>query len=384
MEVVVWGASRAVPWPDAVPQSPRSIFVLRNNDLGDLLIVTPLFEALRRRFPRAQIVVGVGEWNVDVLRMNPHISQVLVVNAPWHNKYTVPPVHGKLRNYFRNQRKALEYILFSAEARELARHKFSVGIDVLGSPWGSLLMLRAKIPYRIGVRGYDGGHTAVQQFVEFKANEHVGRSALRFSELLGAVQLPDCRPQIFLSDAERREGERRWKRREPGPSRDTTRIAVGPGAGLAEKAWPLDHYVRLVELMEGLGNVEIIALGGRQEWALAESLAGASQMARNLAGELSLRETFAVLAAADLVVCNSSMLLHAAAAFGVPTIVMLSDSFPSAREHDLQWGYETCRILGRDEDRQDVYTPEEAFAVARELIGGVDGPNAAGANIDRT
>ena len=47
--------------------APRSIFVLRSNDIGDLLAVTPLFEALRRRFPDAWIGVGTGGWNAPCL-----------------------------------------------------------------------------------------------------------------------------------------------------------------------------------------------------------------------------------------------------------------------------------------------------------------------------
>src|SRR5262249_21940553 len=162
-------------------------------DLGDLLVTTPLFEALRRRFPDAEIVAAVGRWNVPSLRHNPHLSAVLVVDAPWFNKFTRRQMLPRI----------LAYVAFSAQSREIARRAFAAGMDVLGSPWGPLLLLRARIPLRLGVRGYAGGHTGVQRWVEFDAGEHVGRSSLRFAELLGATDLPACRPQIFLSAAER-------------------------------------------------------------------------------------------------------------------------------------------------------------------------------------
>ncbi|HYG61336.1 MAG TPA: glycosyl transferase, partial [Thermoanaerobaculia bacterium] len=189
------------------PGEPRSILVLRNNDLGDLLIVTPLFEALRRRFPEARIAAAVGHWNVGALRGNPHLSEVLVTDAPWFNKFTR-----------QGTRAALRYLATSPQIRRL--RGFDVGIDVLGSAWGSLLLLRAAIPYRLGVRGYAGGHTGVQRWVEFDPWEHVGRRALRFAELLGATDLPPCRPQIFLDAAERAAGEQAWG---AGP-----RVAIAP------------------------------------------------------------------------------------------------------------------------------------------------------------
>jgi ADP-heptose:LPS heptosyltransferase len=36
------------------------IFVLRNNDIGDLLVLTPLIEALKRTFRNAEILTGVS------------------------------------------------------------------------------------------------------------------------------------------------------------------------------------------------------------------------------------------------------------------------------------------------------------------------------------
>src|SRR6185436_6326300 len=109
-------AARA-PAPAQPPADPRSIFVLRNNDLGDLLIVTPLFEALARRFPEARIAAGVGDWGRDVLRHNPWISEVLPVNAPWFNKYAAHA--GPLGRW--------RYLRRSPEMLTLAWQRFDIG-----------------------------------------------------------------------------------------------------------------------------------------------------------------------------------------------------------------------------------------------------------------
>src|SRR6185295_15561955 len=103
LEGVVWGAAACARAATAPPGHPRSIFVLRNNDIGDLLVVTPLFDALRRRFPDAEIVAGVGEWNATLLQGNPHLTDVMVVSAPWHNRI----------NGTRDPRVALRYLAAS-------------------------------------------------------------------------------------------------------------------------------------------------------------------------------------------------------------------------------------------------------------------------------
>jgi ADP-heptose:LPS heptosyltransferase len=358
MEGIIWSVSQIVNNCNNV-KKPESIFILRNNDIGDLLVVTPLFEALRRRFPDAYIVVGVGQWNIETLKLNPYISEILPINAPWHNKFI--PIQSLWNS--------INYIAFSSESQELANRHFDVGIDVLGSYFGSLLMMRAGIPYRLGVRGYAGGHSAVQQYVEFNEFEHVGRSALRFAELLGASELPECRPQIFLSASEREIGERRWSSTFEGAERRRKRIVIGPGGGFIEKCWPLKNYAELVKMLMVIDSLEIIIVGGKQDREAGEQLTAGSQLVRNFAGDLTLRETFALVAAADLVVCNSSMLMHAAAAFSIPTVVLLGDCLTSTKQHAAQWGYQGIYyILGKEDNRQELYTPQQVMTIINNLL----------------
>ncbi|HVT58081.1 MAG TPA: glycosyltransferase family 9 protein [Thermoanaerobaculia bacterium] len=385
LEVLIRAAADRAPALAVAPEEPRSIFVLRNNDIGDLLVATPLFAALRRRFPAASIAAGVGSWNLPVLQNNPHLSEVLAVNAPWHNKYLGKSGAGR----------RLLYLWRSPEVRELAQRRFTVGIDVLGSGWGSLLLLRARIPYRLGVRGYAGGDSGVQAAVTFDPSEHVGRSTLRFAELLGATWLPPCRPQLFLTVAEYQAAESWWAASESG--RRCLRIVIGPGGGLPARRWPQERFAEVARELaavaeraecpqrneRGLGALSILVLGGPHEGGqVAAVAAAAAPLGRTHPEAPGLRETFALVAASDLVLCNSSMLMHVAAAFSKPTIVVLGEAFSSARLHQAQWGYAgTCRSLGKEPgSHAALATPEEALQAVRDEIE-PERPVAAGCEI---
>jgi len=349
LEGVVWGAARCARAATEVPSRPRSIFVLRNNDIGDLLVVTPLFDALRRRFPDAEIVAAVGEWSAEILRGNPHVSDVMLVSAPWHNRITGTRDPGI----------ALRYIATSPEVRDVGKRRFEVGIDVVGSAFGSLLLMRAGIPWRLGVHGYDGGQTGVQQVVRYDPAEHVGRSALRFAELLGAHDLPACRPQIFLSGQETDEAERSWRAH---ATRGQRRIVLAPGGGHPGRAWPVDHFVELARLLTRDGQASPIVIGGP-----ADAPAGGRMGlhgALDLTGRSTLRRSMAVISRADLVVCNSSFAMHAAAATGVHAIVLLGKEYDSARAHGAQWGHgDLTTILGRDHDRSNIFEPADVLGM---------------------
>src|SRR5580704_18180529 len=108
-ETFVGFMRRISPEESEPPKAPKKIFVLRNNDIGDLLVITPLFDALKRIFPDAEVIAGVGFWNAEVLLGNPHVYGIVEVNAPWHNHF--------VRS--QNVLSAFRYIFCSHEAKAI-------------------------------------------------------------------------------------------------------------------------------------------------------------------------------------------------------------------------------------------------------------------------
>ena len=56
----------------------ESILVLRYDRIGDMVVTTPLFKALRDRFPEAKISVLASQSNAKIIENNPNINQVYV------------------------------------------------------------------------------------------------------------------------------------------------------------------------------------------------------------------------------------------------------------------------------------------------------------------
>lgn len=154
IETPVWLMGRFYP-PRFDPDrdTPREILVLRPNDFGELLTTTPLFEALRKRFPTTRLIAGVGNWGRPILENNPFVDEIVEIDAPRNNKLVEDRSHGNV----------LRFLWKSPQVAALrARGGFDVGIDVLGSYMGALLMMRMGVRYRIGVRGYRGGWSGCQ------------------------------------------------------------------------------------------------------------------------------------------------------------------------------------------------------------------------------
>jgi heptosyltransferase-2 len=366
VESGVWVVARCERTAGARPASPHSIFVLRNNDIGDLLVITPLFEALKRTFPQAQVIAGIGSWNEPVLLNNPWVDQVLPVNAPWHNKQVCKFPHNSPRGLLNS----LRYICTSDEVRRLKELRCDIGIDILGSPEGSLMMMRAAIPWRLGVKGYAGGHSACQQNVVFDEETQVGRTALKFAELLGATKLPEVRPQLFLTEPEKDQAIQTWSTLSQPIAGKFKRVLIAPGGGIAEKCWPQENYRQLAAQLALQSNIQIMIVGSQSDYELGEFVKGDSAQIVNLCGKTSLRETFAIVWASDGVVCNSSMVSHTAAAFDKPTVVLLGQTFSSALKHKQLWGYGANDLhLGCEPERNRIFTVEEVMPIMNSHFG---------------
>jgi ADP-heptose:LPS heptosyltransferase len=337
IETPVWLIGRFYrPRFDPNRDTPRDILVLRPNDFGELLTTTPLFEALRKRFPTTRLIAGIGSWGRPILENNPFVDEIVEIDAPWNNKLVED----------RSHRNVMRFLWGSPQVAALrARGGFDVGIDVLGSYMGAVLMMRAGVRYRIGVRGYRGGWSGCQDYIDF-ARRQCGRAALGQAELLGARTLPEARPQLFLTDDERLQAARTWSAGEAG-GRRTVRIVAGVGAGVSSKAWDArqvgDALTRIANAIEKAGNAcNIVIVGSDADRLRAhEAIAAAAPATqiRSMAGEVSMRITFAMVEKADVVLTNSSMLLHVAAAFRRPTVAVLGGSVTRPEVHDAIWGY---------------------------------------------
>ncbi|MBT3667465.1 MAG: glycosyltransferase family 9 protein [Opitutae bacterium] len=320
---------------------PKRIFVLRNNDLGDVLVTTPLLEGLRLCYPKSLISVGVGDWAKSLLQGNPNINEIRTCNAPWHNKQNCNFPANSPRTFL----DGLSFILLSKQSRNLTRERFTHGIDVLGSRQGAWLMLRAGIKSRFGVKGYAGGNQWCEDYVKFDEKRNVAEAALAFLPLIGCHKQVEPRPQIFLSKQEKEVGRKMWNTQ----SSRTKRIVIAPGGGFPEKCWGDSRFTELTNLLLKEDNLQVCILGSQEDRNRIKYQKNLRyKRIQNFCGTLDLRKSAALISEADFVFTNSSLCMHLAGAFKISSITLLGDCFDSANLHQSQWGYIESQVLGKE------------------------------------
>ncbi len=99
--------------------------------------------------------------------------------------------------------------------------------------------------------------------------------------------------------------------------------------------WPIDRYATLVGLLLRHPDCEVVLVGapGQRAGAAVIAARNASPRLRDMVGETGLSELPAVLASADLMICNNSGIAHQAASLHARTLAIYSGS-----HQPQEWG----------------------------------------------
>jgi len=97
-----------------------------------------------------------------------------------------------------------------------------------------------------------------------------------------------------------------------------------------DKAWPIDHWVWLLQrISSGTSEQRIVLCGSPQETGMLHRIKTASGLPSVLIAGIALRSLFALCALAETMISIDTGPAHAAAAVGLPVVVMYGAQSPS-------------------------------------------------------
>lgn len=93
------------------------ILVIRRDNIGDLVCTTPIFRALRERYPEACIAALVNSYTWPVLENNPDTNRVFAYTKAKHRAHGISMLRvywERLRLIFRLRRMRFDYVILAA------------------------------------------------------------------------------------------------------------------------------------------------------------------------------------------------------------------------------------------------------------------------------
>ncbi len=269
---------------------PNKTLIIRMSSIGDIVLTTPLIRTFKKKFPDGRLDFVIRKEFADLLRYNPYIDTLYEFNAQsgivglrrlaeqmQHTGYDlIIDAHNNLRSRFIRRR---------CKAKKIVR------INKRIVPRFFLIKFKWKL-YRDNVHVVDRYIEPVVQFGVH--NDYQGL-------------------ELHIPDTIREHVSRQFTGIK---SVRKTIVALCPSAKHYTKRWLKEYYVELAEKLVRDYNACIVILGGPEDHAYCEDLKRliGGEHVLNVAGEVTLLQSAAVLDHCDAVVTNDTGLMHIAAA----------------------------------------------------------------------
>ncbi len=312
-QVISLSFSAAILWKMSTHEQPN-LLIFRIGSLGDTVVALPCFHAIARAYPdhrRILLTNSLSEAKAS------SVEDLLKGTGLIDSTFYFPAGAGKL-SYSWSLAQRLRQLKAEALIYLTPRH----------GPWPAW---RDVAFFRFaGLRKIVGAPLEAD-LRECRTDSDSGEleyEAQRLARTLGSTLHVDLGPanwDLRLSPAERAVAARHLASLLSQPRH---LVAVAPGARIPMKDWGEDNWAQLLRpIQPPIGrSVSLVFIGAGEERDLAERLArSSSRPYLNRCGELTPRESAAVLDRCAMLVCHDSGPMHLAASQGTPCVALFGN-----------------------------------------------------------
>jgi heptosyltransferase II len=288
------------------------ILVRATNWIGDAVMAIPALQAIRSRWPDAEVTVLARPAVADLYREQRCAARFIA----YENRGTHRGVWGRERL-----------------AAELRRERFDVAVLLQNAFEAAWLVWRAGIPERIGYARDARSWLLTRAVAVPQKGEIPAHESYYYLELLRRAgwlpALPEVERIELAVSAQAREAAGR-RLADAGAREGRAWVAFAPGASYGSaKCWPAERYAALADRLIAACDADVLLFGAPGESDMAARIVRAmGRPAVNLVGATNTAELPALLAACDLFIGNDSGAMHVAAAVGLPVVGIFGPTDP--------------------------------------------------------
>ena len=280
-----------------------SILVIQLWGIGESILTLPAVDALRKKFPKAELNVLVTSRNEDVYYNNKNINKTVKINL---NPFSI-----------------LNFIIKNNQ-------KYDFVIDM-----EEYLNISSIISFFVGKRIVGYSHNARARLytskVKYNDKQHAVQTFLDLARVLNINYTINNLPKLNFSKNDKRFVDKFLKNNNI-KSNDFV-VCVAPGAAESAKArmWPYERYAELCDEIASRYNAKIIFVGASNEAELIDEIQKNMEnnsKTINAAGKITLNQLFYLIGKSNFFIGNDAGPMHIAAAQGVKTLGLFGPNLP--------------------------------------------------------
>jgi heptosyltransferase-2 len=295
--------------------SQERVLIIRNQGIGDLILITPAIRAIRQLHPQAHLAIAVGQWSRVALDGNPHLDEIVAYPDPW--------VQNK------------QPLGFARLVARLRLKRFSTAYIFHSHTMIHLMAVMAGIPRRFGFYDLELGKSGrwLQAKAEWQpnTNRYIADNYLDIPRLAG-FKGNDLSLDFFLNEEQQAVADHILN--EHGLKAGSY-FVVAPGGGINprqnvfEKRWPINSYVALCTLLYEAWGMPIILVGSRAEANLGREITSSSKAKIiDLIGKVPFDVSAGLIRQSRMLISNDSSVMHVAVAYRRLSLAIFGPSNP--------------------------------------------------------
>jgi lipopolysaccharide heptosyltransferase II len=287
----------------------RNILAVRLDALGDVLMTTPALRALRGEHGERRVTLLTSPGGAAVAQMLPDVDDAIVYEAPWMKATAL-----------RSEAAYDQRMIALLKERQFDAAVIFTVFSQNPLP-AALLCYLAEIPLRLAHCRENPYQLLTDWVAECEPQAQVRHEVRRQLDLVRSLEFQTADERLRLMPPAEAVEHVANLLHEIGLDNSRDWLVLHPGASAPSRRYPPELYAAAAQTLAAEYGLRVIFTGGVNETALVESIR--SQITAetiSLAGELSLAELAALIAAAPLLVTNNTGPAHIAAAVGTPVV----------------------------------------------------------------
>lgn len=299
---------------------PKRILIIKLRHHGDVLLATPVADALKKRFPDCETDMLVYEETADMVRGNAQISQVFTIDRRWKKQGLKAQLRHEAGLFRRLRARRYDWVFnLSDQWRSGAIAKLCGACSV-----GLICAKRNNALWRWL---HDFTNPQLNHRHHMVANHlNVLPPLLTPEETAPARVRLDISPEV-RAGFEAKLAAQGW--------RGEAYVLMHPGSRWFFKCWENGRYAAVAQLLLNHGvNVVFTGAPNEAEQEMLADITGrlktsAGAKVWHLGGQLNLRELAAAIDGAQLFIGVDSVPMHMAAALDKPQVALFGASWVS-------------------------------------------------------
>ena len=308
------------------PNKIKRLLIIRTDGLGDLVMSTPAFRALRKCFPRSCVTLLAASYSKELVETIPVFDEVSYFDSPW----IVKEKKNKIRSLYK-------------DIKKIRRNKYDLAIDLRGDFRNNILMYFCGITYRMGFN-ITGCEYLLTDIIPVGKNHHAVNTGLSLIKYLNIQDKEGEMLSLWITKEDREFSDNFFA--EKGIDDKKLIVLIHPGAKWNGRRWEAKGYGQVADRLIKEYKAIIILAEAPGEPKLTQQISDVMTEKAIIAGKTSIRKLCALIERSDLFIGPDSGPIHMASAMGTRVIALMG---PARREAVGPYGDGNIVVTKQDE-----------------------------------